>query len=85
MVRRVGLPVVLRCRQPHGDRGGSMSSANRHPHRGQHGQTLLEFALVAPLMLVFLLGLVGFGIAIDRRPVLDHAAREGHALCVCRG
>ena len=41
------------------------------------GQTLLEFALVAPLMLFFLLALVDFGIAIDRRLVLDHAVREG--------
>lgn len=41
------------------------------------GQTLLEFALVAPLMLFFVLALVDFGIAIDRRLVLDHAVREG--------
>lgn len=44
---------------------------------GERGQTLLEFALVAPLVLVFLLALVDFGIAIDRRLVLDHAVREG--------
>lgn len=45
--------------------------------RNEHGQTLLEFALVAPLMLFFVLALVDFGIAIDRRLVLDHAVREG--------
>lgn len=44
---------------------------------GQRGQTLLEFALVAPLLLFFLLALVDFGIAIDRRLILDHAVREG--------
>ena len=41
------------------------------------GQTLLEFALVAPLLIFFILALVDFGIAIDRKLVLDHAVREG--------
>ncbi len=45
--------------------------------RNEGGQTLIEFALAAPLLLVFLLALVDFGIAIDRRIVLDHAVREG--------
>jgi Flp pilus assembly protein TadG len=44
---------------------------------GQRGQSLLEFALLAPFVLFFLLALVDFGIAIDRRIVLDHAVREG--------
>ncbi len=44
---------------------------------GCRGQTLIEFALVAPLALVFLLAIVDFGIAIDRKLVLDHAVREG--------
>lgn len=43
----------------------------------QRGQTLLEFAFVAPVILVFLLAIVDFGIAIDRRIVLQHAVREG--------
>ena len=46
-------------------------------NRQQRGQTLLEFALVAPLLIFFILALVDFGIAIDRRLVLDHAVREG--------
>ena len=37
----------------------------------------MEFAFVAPVVLVFLLGLVDAGIAVDRRIVLDHAVREG--------
>ncbi len=45
--------------------------------RRERGQTLLEFAFAAPLLLVFLLAIVDFGIAIDRRIVLDHAVREG--------
>ena len=54
-----------------------MTPANRRSQKGQRGQTLLEFAFVAPLMIIFLLALVDFGIAIDRRLVLDHAVREG--------
>ena len=45
--------------------------------RTSRGQTLIEFAFVAPLVLVFLLAIVDFGIALDRRIVLDHAVREG--------
>ena len=44
---------------------------------GQGGQSLIEFAFVAPLILFFLLAIVDFGIAIDRRVVLQHAVREG--------
>jgi len=49
----------------------------RHWLRTSRGQTLIEFAFVAPLVLVFLLAIVDFGIALDRRIVLDHAVREG--------
>lgn len=45
--------------------------------RTSRGQALIEFAFVAPLVLVFLLAIVDFGIALDRRILLDHAVREG--------
>jgi Flp pilus assembly protein TadG len=45
--------------------------------RRERGQTLLEFAFVTPIIMVLLLGLVDFGIAVDRREVLQHAVREG--------
>jgi len=54
-----------------------ISSAAGSHRRAERGQTLIEFALAAPLLLVFLLAIVDFGIAIDRRIVLDHAVREG--------
>ncbi len=56
---------------------GRITRAVRSRCRNEGGQTLIEFALAAPLLLVFLLALVDFGIAIDRRIVLDHAVREG--------
>ena len=43
----------------------------------ERGQTLLEFAFVIPIILVFLLLIADFGIALDRREVLQHAVREG--------
>ena len=43
----------------------------------ERGQALIEMALVLPLILVFILGLVDFGIAIDHRQVLQHAVRDG--------
>jgi Flp pilus assembly protein TadG len=51
-------------------------AARRRPAR-ERGQTLLEFALVLPIMLVFLFTIVDFGIALDRRITLQHAVREG--------
>jgi Flp pilus assembly protein TadG len=53
--------------------------------RTSRGQTLIEFAFVAPLVLVFLLAIVDFGIALDRRIVLDHAVREGARLASVGG
>ncbi len=43
----------------------------------QRGQALIELALVLPLIFVFLLILVDFGIALDHREVIQHAVREG--------
>ena len=43
----------------------------------ERGQTLIEFAFVAPLIFVFLFVIVDFGIALDRRITIQHAVREG--------
>lgn len=44
---------------------------------GNRGQTLIEFAFIAPLMLLFLFAIVDFGIALDRRITLQHAVADG--------
>jgi Flp pilus assembly protein TadG len=41
------------------------------------GQALLEFALIFPIVIIFLFSIVDFGIAVDRRITLQHAVREG--------
>lgn len=43
----------------------------------RRGQALIEFAFIAPLMLIFLFSIVDFGLALDRRIMLQHAVREG--------
>jgi Flp pilus assembly protein TadG len=45
--------------------------------RGERGQALIEFAFIAPFLLVLLMTIVDFGIALDRREVIQHAVREG--------
>jgi Flp pilus assembly protein TadG len=43
----------------------------------QRGQTVVEFALIAPIVFLLLFVIVDFGIAMDRRIVLQDAVREG--------
>src|SRR3990170_4583228 len=45
--------------------------------RQERGQALIEFALLMPVVLVFLLVVVDFGIAVDHRIVVQHAVSEG--------
>ena len=49
-------------------------SANR---RGERGQALAEFALVLPLVLLFIAGIVEMGRAWNIKQVVTDAAREG--------
>ena len=37
----------------------------------------MEFALIAPMLILFLFAIVDFGIAMDRRITLQHGVREG--------
>jgi Flp pilus assembly protein TadG len=46
----------------------------------QHGAALVEFALVAPLLLVIVAGIVDFGFLFQRYEVVTNAAREGARL-----
>jgi hypothetical protein len=48
----------------------------------QHGQTLVEFALIAPILVVLLLALFDFGRAIYAFNAISNAAREGARLAI---
>jgi len=41
------------------------------------GQTIVEFALLAPIIILLIAAIIDFGMTMDRRLVLQHAAREG--------
>lgn len=45
--------------------------------RGQRSQALIEFALVSPVLLLLIFGVIDLGRAIFYYDTLDHAAREG--------
>lgn len=48
--------------------------------RSDSGASLPEFALVLPLLLIMLFGIVEFGIAFNRAQAVEAAAREGARL-----
>ena len=44
---------------------------------GGRGQAIVEFALILPLFLVLLIGMLEFGIVFDHRNAMAYAVREG--------
>lgn len=45
--------------------------------RRDGGASLVEFALIVPLLTLFLFGIVQFGLAYDKKQSINSAAREG--------
>ena len=45
--------------------------------RGERGASAVEFALVVPILLMMVFGIVDFGLAINRYAMVNNAAREG--------
>ena len=54
-----------------------MPSRSRSELRSERGQTAVEFALVAPLLIVLLLGVIQVGLAFNHYVTLTDAARAG--------
>jgi hypothetical protein len=50
--------------------------------KGQRSQALIEFALVSPVLLLLLFGVVDLGRAIFYYDTINHAAREGARVAV---
>ena len=46
-------------------------------HKGERSQALIEFALVSPVLLLLLFGIVDIGRAVFYYDTVNHAAREG--------
>lgn len=55
---------------------------SRSFRRDKRGQAMVEFALIAPLLLLMLLGVVDFSRAWNTYQVITHAARVGARLAV---
>jgi Flp pilus assembly protein TadG len=53
--------------------------------RSESGQALVEFALVAPLVLILLFGIVQFGIAYNNALTLTDAVRAGARAAIVSG
>ena len=53
--------------------------------RSESGAELIEFALVVPLLLFIIMGLVDFGFMFQRYEVVTNAAREGARIAVLPG
>lgn len=45
--------------------------------RDEHGGSLVEFAIVMPLLLLFLFGIIEMGILLYNQAVITNASREG--------
>lgn len=54
----------------------TMKRNQPHPHKPR-GQSLVEFAIVAPLLLLLVLGAMDFGRMFYAKIVITNAAREG--------
>ena len=53
--------------------------------RSERGSQLIEFALVLPLLLLVVLGIMDFGLLFQRYEAVTNAAREGARLAVIEG
>jgi Flp pilus assembly protein TadG len=47
------------------------------PNNSENGASVVEFALVLPLLLIFLFGIIEFGIILFDQAILTNASREG--------
>ena len=48
-----------------------------HKWRNDHGGTLVEFAIVLPLLLILVFGIIEFSIILHNKSILTNATREG--------
>jgi TadE-like protein len=49
----------------------------KQPWRSSKGQNVVEFALLAPIVFIFLFAIIDFGVYLNQRTSVEHAVREG--------
>ena len=59
----------------------------RKGRKGEDGAAAVEMALVLPLLLLLIFGIIEFGFIFNRKITIDHAAREGvrHLAIIANG
>src|SRR5450756_39922 len=71
-------PSITRHLQASRHAGGGTAGEDLRPHpRSQKSQALIEFALISPVLLLLLFGIVDIGRAVFYYDTITHAAREG--------
>ena len=56
---------------------GHLMAGVRAKIASARGQTIVEFALIAPVFFILLFGIIDFGLMLNHRITLEHAVREG--------
>jgi Flp pilus assembly protein TadG len=59
-----------------------MRKHRKHGRQNQRGAVLVEMAIVLPLLLVLLVGVVDYGLVLREYQILQNAAREGARLSI---
>lgn len=59
---------------------GAMGWTSRIRNKGDRGASLIEFAFIAPFLILLLLGIIEFGYFLGERNELKHGAHEGARL-----
>jgi Flp pilus assembly protein TadG len=62
-----------------------MMRRKARPGKGEEGAAAVEFAIVAPLLLLLVFGLIEFGLWLSQYEVMASAAREGARVAAVRG
>lgn len=69
---------MSRCRPSRiGTAGNPMVNRRNDTAHTERGATIVEFALVLPLLMALVIGIVSIGSALNDKQSLTHAAREG--------
>jgi Flp pilus assembly protein TadG len=54
-----------------------MKQLHSHTQKNQRGAVIVEMALILPILLVFFVGIIDFGLILREYQILQNAAREG--------